>query len=65
MPLHLSFCRQLAVFLIKLYMLPPSSSEFILFILFISLLAPPNIPLFSNMSIEVFDTLGQLFVSVS
>jgi len=62
--LHLSFCGQLAVFFIKLDMLPSSGSEFIFFILLISLLAPSDIPLFGNMGIEVFDTLGQLFVGV-
>jgi hypothetical protein len=52
------------VFLIKLYVFPSSGSEFIFFILFIRLLAPPNIPFFSNISIEVFDALVQLLVSV-
>ena len=52
------------MFLIKLYMFPSSRSEFILFILLIGLLAPPNIPFFSNVSIEVFDALVQLLVSV-
>ena len=62
--LYLGLSGQLAVFLIKLYMFPPSGSDFILFILLICLLAPPNIPLFSNISIEVFDALVQFLVSV-
>jgi hypothetical protein len=45
-------------------MFPSSGSEFILFILLTRLLAPPNIPFFSNISIEVFDALVQLLVSV-
>jgi hypothetical protein len=45
-------------------MFPSSGSEFILFILLIRLLAPPDTPFFSNISIEVFDTLFQLLVSV-
>jgi hypothetical protein len=45
-------------------MFPSSGREFILFILLTSLLAPPNIPFFSNISIEVFDALVQLLVSV-
>jgi hypothetical protein len=52
------------MFLIKLYMFPSSGSEFILFILLTGLLAPPNIPFFSNISIEIFDPLFQLLVSV-
>jgi len=52
------------VFFIKLDMLPSGGSEFILFILLTSLLAPSDIPLFGDMSIEVFDTLSQLFVGV-
>jgi hypothetical protein len=62
--LYLGLSGQLTVFLIKLYMFPSSGSEFILFILLIRLLAPPNIPFFSNISIEVFDALVQLLVSV-
>jgi hypothetical protein len=45
-------------------MFPSRGSEFILFILFTRLLTPPNIPFFSNISIEVFDALVQLLVSV-
>jgi hypothetical protein len=45
-------------------MLPSSGSEFILFILLAGLLAPPNIPFFSDVSIEIFDALVQLLVSV-
>lgn len=62
--LYLSLGIQLTVFLIKLYMFPSSDSEFILFILLTRLLAPPNIPFLSNISIEVFDALVQLLVSV-
>jgi hypothetical protein len=45
-------------------MFPSSGSEFILFILLTGLLTPPNIPFFSNVSIEVFDALVQLLVSI-
>jgi hypothetical protein len=62
--LYLSLSVQLTVFLIKLYMFPSSDSEFILFILLTRLLAPSDIPFFSNISIEVFDALVQLLVSV-
>jgi len=64
-PIYLRFRIQLTVFLIKLYMFPSSGSEFILFILLTRLLAPPNIPFFNNVNIEVFDALLQLLVSVS
>jgi hypothetical protein len=42
--------------LIKLYMLLSSGSQFILFVLFGSLLTPSNVSLLSNMSVEVLDT---------
>jgi hypothetical protein len=61
---YLGLSSQLTVFLIKLYMFPSRGSEFIPFILFTRLLTPPNIPFFSNISIEVFDALVQLLVSV-
>jgi len=40
-------------------MFPSSGSKFVLFILLARLLTPPNIPFFSNISIEVFDALVQ------
>jgi hypothetical protein len=42
-----------------------SCSEFIFLVLFARLLAPPNIPLFRNMNIEVFDAVLQLLVGIS
>jgi hypothetical protein len=45
------------MFLIKFYVLLSSSTKFILFVLFGSLLTPSNVSLLSNMSVEVFDTL--------
>jgi hypothetical protein len=61
---YLGFRSQLTVFLIKLYVFPSSGCEFIFFILLARLLAPPNVPLFSNVCIEVFDTVLQLLISV-
>jgi len=62
---YLSFCGQLAVFFVKLYMLFTSGGEFILLILFTGFMTPSSISFFSNVSVEVFDTFGQLFVSIS
>jgi len=62
---YLSFRGQLAVFFVKLYMLFTSGGEFILLILFTGLMTPSRISFFSNVSVEIFDTFGQLFVSIS
>jgi hypothetical protein len=61
---YLGFCGQLTMFLIELYMFLSNGGKFIFFILFACLLTPPNIPFFSNMSVEVFDAVLQLLVSV-
>ena len=62
--LYLSLCDQLAMFLVETYMLLSSGSEFIVFVLFIGLLAPSDIPLLSNMGVEVFDAFRQLLIGV-
>ena len=52
------------MFLVESYMLLSSGSEFIVFVLLIGLLAPSDIPLLSNMRVEVFDAFRQLLISV-
>ena len=52
------------MFFVELYMLLSSGSELIVFILFIGLLAPSDIPLLSNMGVEVLDALRQLLIGV-
>jgi hypothetical protein len=55
----------LAVFFIELYVLFASGGEFIILILFASLMTPSIISFLDNVSIEVFDTFSQLLVGVS
>jgi hypothetical protein len=46
-------------------MLFTSGGELIFLILFTGFMTPSSISFFGNVGVEVFDTFGQLFVSIS